>query len=107
MIAKNVLGMVLALSLVCSVGAAGEKAQKKSAKSAGGCCAEMTKASSSDAKSCEGKDMKASAAQCPAGSKATNVKGGASAGCCEQGSKAKASVDKSAPAPSASPKEQK
>jgi|WetSurMetagenome_2_1015567.scaffolds.fasta_scaffold40840_4 hypothetical protein len=107
MMAKQVLGIVLALTLVCSIGAAGEKSQKKAAKDAKGCCAEMTKASGADAKACEGKDMKASATGCPAGGKATKVKDGASAGCCEKGSKVKAAADQSPSAPVASPNDKK
>ena len=105
MTARNILGVVLALTLAFSIGAAGEKSQKKAAKDAKGCCAEMTKASSTDAKACEGKDMKASATGCPAGSKATKVKD--AAGCCEKGSSVKASVDQAPSAPAASPKDNK
>ena len=93
MLAKTILGLVAAAFLVCSIGVAGEKAQKKASKDVTGCCAEMTKASSSDAKACEGKDMK--------------TKGGASAGCCEQGTKARASAGKSAEAPKVSAKDKK
>jgi hypothetical protein len=106
MTARNILAMVLALTLAFSIGAAGEKTQKKAAKDAKGCCAEMTKASSTDAKACEGKDMKASATGCPAGAKATKAKDGA-AGCCEKGSSVKASADHGPSAPTASPKDNK
>jgi hypothetical protein len=106
MTVRNILGMILALTLAFSIGAAGEKSQKKAAKDAKGCCAEMTKASSTDAKACEGKDMKASAAGCPAGAKATKAKDCAAA-CGEKGSSVKASADRAPSAPKASPKDNK
>jgi hypothetical protein len=104
---RTMMGMALALALVCSAGTAGEKDQKKQAKSGAGCCAEMTKASSADAKSCNDKGMKGAAGDCDAAAKTSKAKAGASAGCCEKGTKAKASADKAAPAPSVASKDKK
>ena len=107
MIARKVLGVVLALCVAFAFTAAGEKTQKKASKDATGCCAEMTKVSSTDGKSCDDKAMKGSSAQCETGTKGSKAKAGGANGCCDHASMTKVSGEKSGETPSTPLKDKK